>query len=59
MDEIARLTAQLLQEREMRRVAERRARAFSQVNAKLREKLKQLARHNVCHPPAEAPRAEA
>ena len=58
MDELQRLTAQLLQEREMRKEAERRSRAYSAANAKLKAKLAALARLKA-DPPAEGQRAGA
>jgi hypothetical protein len=57
MDDIQRLTAKLLQEREMRRVAERSAR-YQQQAKRLKAKLAALAHHKP-DPPAEATRAGA
>jgi hypothetical protein len=47
-----RLMQRLQQETEARIIAERRARAFSQANDKLREKLAALARLTADHAPA-------
>jgi hypothetical protein len=54
MDEIARLTAKLLQEREARRTAERSARAYQQQAKRLKEKLAALAHHKPDHEGAPA-----